>query len=91
MPVMHLAVDPEEEDLEEDPMDDEEHTEAETELAPMLEPVQPVPRGARPIFISTRLCIIRTAIVPRGHPRGDRASSSRAPPMTSDDHSMIRE
>ena len=42
-PVMHLEVDPEEEDLEEDPsedhMDDQEHTEAETEAAPVLEPV----------------------------------------------------
>ena len=92
---MHLEVDPEEEDPEEDssedPMDDEELTEAETKPVPVPEPVQPVPRGARPIVISTQLRIIRTAIVPQGCPRGDRASSSRAPPMTSDDHSMIRE
>ena len=89
--VMHLEVNPEEEDPEEDPMDDEGRTEAETEPAPVPKPVQPIPKGARPIVISTQPRIIRTAIVPRGRPRGDEASSSRAPPMTSDDRSAIRE
>ena len=92
---MHLEVDLEEEDSEEDPskdpMDDEERTEAETEPTPMHVPVQPVPRGARPIVISTQLRIIKKAIVLRGCPRGDEASSSRAPHMTSDDRSTIRD
>ena len=92
---MHLEVDPEEEDPEEDPgedpMDDGEHKEAETEPAPVPEPVQHVPRGARPIIISTHPRIIRTVIVPRGRPRGNGTSSSRVPPMTSKDRSAIRE
>ena len=91
-PVMHLEVDSEEEeDPSEDPMDDGEPSEAEPEPAPVPEPVQPVPRGARPIVISTHPRIIRTAVVPRGRPRGDGASSSRLLPMTSEDRSAIRE
>ena len=85
-PVMHLVVDP-----EEYPMDDEEHAEAEDEQVPEQELVQPVPKGTQPIIISTQPRIIRTAIVPRGRPRGDGASSSRASPMTSEDRSVIRE
>ncbi|KAL5556896.1 hypothetical protein UlMin_039132 [Ulmus minor] len=51
---MHLEVDSEEEeDPSEDPMDDGEPSEAEPEPVPVPEPVQPVPRGARPIVIST--------------------------------------
>ena len=72
-------------------MDDEEPIEAETEPTPVPEPVQPVPRGAWPIVISTHPRIIRTTIVPRGCPRGYGASSSRVPPMTSKDRSAIRE
>ena len=92
---MHLEVDSEEEDPEEDPtedpMDDEERIEAEPEPAPAPEPVQPVPRGARPIIISMHPRIIRTAIVPRGRPRGGGASSSRAPSMTPEDRAASRE
>ena len=88
---MHLAVNPEEEDPEEDPMDDEEHPEAEEKRVPERESVQLVPRGARLIVISTQLRIIRTAIVPRGRPRDDGASLSRAPLMTFGDRSAIRE
>ena len=91
-PVMHLVVDPEEEDPEEeDPMEDKERTEAEVEPAPEPEPVQLVPKAAQPIIISTHPRIIRTAIVPRGRPRGDGASSSRAPPMTPEDRASSRE
>ncbi|KAL5573891.1 hypothetical protein UlMin_023488 [Ulmus minor] len=72
-------------------MDDGEPSEAEPEPAPVPEPVQPVPRGARPIVISTHPRIIRTTIVPRGRPRGDGASSSRVLPMTSEDRSAVRE
>ncbi|KAL5558007.1 hypothetical protein UlMin_034218 [Ulmus minor] len=72
-------------------MDDGEPSDAEPEPAPVPEPVQPIPRGARPIVISTHPHIIRTAIVPRGRPRGDGASSSRVLPMTSEDRSAIRE
>ena len=99
-PVMYLVVDleeeepeedEEEEDPSEDPMDDEERAKAEVEQAPKHEPVQPVPRGARPIVISTQPRMIRMAIVPRGHSRGDGVSTSQALPMTSEDRPSIRE
>ena len=97
IPVMHLVVDPEEdpeeeeEDLSKDPIDDDDHVEAEGErvAVPKLESL--IPRGARPIVISTQPQIIRTAVVARGRPRGDGASMSQALPLTLDDRAAIME
>ena len=94
IPVMHIVVNPkeeEEEDPSEDPMDDEECVEAVAEQVAMRELEPPIPRGTQPIVISTQPRIIRTAVVPRGRPRGDGASTSRAPLLTPEDRAAIRE
>ena len=91
---MHLVIDPEDEDPEEkdpseDPMDDEDHAEAEQVLECELEPL--IPRGTRMIVISTQLRIIRTTVDAKGRLRGDGASTLRAPPLTPEDRATIRE
>ena len=86
--VMHLVVDPKEEDPEEkedpskeedpseDPMDNKYHAEAEAEQVPKRELEPPIPRSTRLIVISTQPRIIKTTVVPRRRPRGDVASAS---------------
>ena len=93
---MHLVIDPEDEDPEEkdpseDPMDYDDHAKVEAEQVPEREPEPPIPKGTQPIVISTRPRIIRMAVVPRGRPRSDGASTSRAPPMTPENRAVIRE
>ena len=72
--VMHLVVDfeeedpdkEEEEDPSEDPMDDEVRIEAEAKQVAVCELEPSIPRGTRPIVISTHPRIIRMVVVPRG-------------------------
>ena len=85
-----------EENPNEDPMDDGEGTgpnenQVRVEMEEPTMEEQCIPRGTRPIVISTRPLMMRTSVVAWGCHLYTRASSSRAPPTNSKDRDSIRE